>query len=373
VANETLPPGTGEPDQVVVLSKTPVVPGSVRLTVTVDGRTETWEEIDDLLSAGPEVDVRDPRLPPGAPLPRMGRADVFTCDPESGQIRFGDGLRGKRPPRGASLRVDYDYAVGRDGNVGRDSINSIPALPAGFKVTNPVPTWGGADAETVADLGRVEVIPAFNPDLPQNEPGDAPGAVTLMVIPRYDPAQPDAPLPDRLFLDAICDYVDPRRLVTTEVFLRGPVYKQIWVSVGITVAGGVSVSDVRQAVQNEVRRFLFPLPEETQAGPEPPFLSTPSLAGHRRGWPLRKPVVALELQAVASRVRGVMLVNPVQVAEGRSSPEPSIPMNGLELPRVMAISVAIGDPVPLDDVRGQAPVAQQVPPTVPVPVIPEEC
>ena len=34
VANELLPPGTGEPDQVVILSKTPVLPASVRLTVT---------------------------------------------------------------------------------------------------------------------------------------------------------------------------------------------------------------------------------------------------------------------------------------------------------------------------------------------------
>src|SRR5215467_9216528 len=50
----------------------------------------------------------------------------------------------------------------------------------------------------------------------------APGAVTVMAIPKSDPLQPDAPRPDRLFLDAICRYLDRRRLVTTEVFLRGP-------------------------------------------------------------------------------------------------------------------------------------------------------
>ena len=33
-----------------------------------------------------------------------------------------------------------------------------------------------------------------------------------MVVPRFDLRQPDAPVPDRLFLDAICDYLDPRRL-----------------------------------------------------------------------------------------------------------------------------------------------------------------
>ena len=65
-----------------------------------------------------------------------------------------------------------------------------------------------------------------------------PGAVTLMVMPRTDPLQPDAPRPDRLFLNTICDYLDPRRLVTTEVILRGPVYKPIWISVGIAVVRG---------------------------------------------------------------------------------------------------------------------------------------
>ena len=35
-------------------------------------------------------------------------------------------------------------------------------------------------------IGRVEIIPTFNPELLPNEPGDAPGAVTIMVIPRYD-------------------------------------------------------------------------------------------------------------------------------------------------------------------------------------------
>ena len=33
-------------------------------------------------------------------------------------------------------------------------------------------------------------------------------------------------------------------------------------------------------------------------------------------------------------------------------------MNGLELPRVMGISVSIGDPMDVDSLRGQAPAAR---------------
>jgi hypothetical protein len=423
VTGELLPSGTGEPDQSVFLANTPVIPGSVALTVTVAGKAEAWSETDDLLSAGPEVPVPDSRLAPGAQAPLSPATNVFTLDPESGEVRFGDGTHGRRPPLGAGLRAAYDYSVGDAGNVGAGSISTGAALPAGIKVTNPVRTWGGARSETVGegerqvarylqhrdrlvtqtdfetitlrtpgvDIGRVEVIPAFSPELAPNEPGDAPGAVTLMIIPRYDPAQPDAPVPDRLFLDSVCDYLDARRLVTTEVYLRGPVYKGIWVTIGINVIAGVSVAEVRETVKAAVLQFLAPLPADptvildTQAG----LTLTPQYADARRGWPLRKSVTDRELLAVASRAPGVLSVNNVLIAEGTRASEPQITMAGLELPRVLGISVAIGEPVSLDELRGQGDGAGAgtgggtdgggtgggagAPVVLPVPTIPEEC
>ena len=422
VSNELLPPGTGEPDQLVTLTNRPVLSGSVRVTVTAQGQTTVWEEIDDLLSAGPEVPVTDPRLPPGSPPPPRRPSEVFALDPESGQIRFGDGTRGKRPPRGATMRADYDYGVGEAGNVGVGSINSGAALPSGVRVTNPVRTWRGARAETPSegekqisrylqhrdrlvsvedfesivlrapgvDIGRVEVLPAYNPELAPNEPGDAPGAVTVLVIPSYDPAQPQAPLPDKLFLDAVCAQLDPRRLVTTEIFLRGPVYKPVWVSLGINVVAGVGVAQVREAVRRAILRFLAPLPDkspDTQADPV-------RLTGMEKGWPLRKPVVDRELLAVASRVSGVLSVNDVFIAEGSLPATTQITMTGLELPRVMGISVTVGEALSLDALRGQGagaapgtpggggqpgggtpggPGGGAAPPLLPVPTIPEEC
>ena len=46
--------------------------------------------------------------------------------------------------------------------------------------------------------------------------------VTVMVVPRSDPVHPAAPRPDRQFLGAVCDWLSPRRLVTTELHVRGP-------------------------------------------------------------------------------------------------------------------------------------------------------
>jgi hypothetical protein len=100
----------------------------------------------------------------------------------------------------------------------------------------------------------------------------------------------------------------------------------------------------------------------------------------QNGWPLRKAVTDRELVAVASRVRGVLLVNDVKIAEGIKAYVPQIPMTGLELPRVAGISVTVGEPLDLDQLRGQAAASTSTttpttnrPKIVPVPVVPEEC
>jgi hypothetical protein len=393
VANEQLPLGTGEADQSVTLSKTPVIPGSVQLSVTLStGAEERWEEIDDLLAAGPEVPTPDFRQSPSV-APVINRTiNVFELDEESGVMRFGDGiLHGRRPPRGAILRASYDFGVGRAGNVGPQGINNGPTLPAGIKVSNPVRTWGGAEAETIGegekqitrylqhrdrlvtagdfetiarrtpgvDIGRVDVLPAYNPRLSASEPGDAPGAVTLMLIPKYDELHPDTPEPTQDFINAICTYLDSRRLVTTELFLRPPSYKPIWISVGFKAVAGTSVVQVREEIRKEIYAFLSPLHGEG--------------TGHDRGWPLLKPVVDRELMAIASRVQDVLLITDVIIAWNDQPPADEIPIYRLELPRIAGLSISLGDPIPIDQLRGQSSTTPDDGKIVPVPVIPEEC
>lgn len=408
VRGELLPPGTGEPDQVATLSQKPVVSGSVTLRVTTGDKNEIWQEIDDLGAAGPEVPVPDLRAPPGTPTPPALPSKVYALDPESGQLRFGDGLKGARPPSGAILRVDYDFGVGQAGNVGIGAIGTGPTLPPAIKVTNCLATWGGADAETVAEgerqvprflqhrdrlvseadfetialrtpgvaIGRVDVLSAYHPGLSPNQPGNAPGAVTIMALPKYDnliaSSGPDT------FLDAIACWLEPRRLVTTEVFVRRPDYRRIWVSIGLDVVAGVSVAALREAVARAVRTFLSPLPDPGVA-PESSLLnfsSTPQVSRAGRGWPLFKPVLALELAAIANRVDGVAFVKQVLLSDDAGKEYDQIPMVGLELPLLAGLSVAVGDAVPIDQLRGTTATATggtTRTPFVPVPFIPREC
>lgn len=402
VNSERLPNGTGEPDQMVTLINTPVIPESVRMEITHNGVREIWQPIDDLLAAGAEVPVPDSRQPLGSrTLPDLP-TKVYQLDPESGTVRFGNGTHGARPPFGASIRASYDYGAGRRGNLGANNINSSSALPASLKVKQPIPTWGGADPETVADgerhiarylqhrdrlvtvndfetitkrtpgvdVGRVEVLPAFNPRANLAEPGAAPGGVTLLLVPQYDPHHLLAPQPDRLFLDAVCEYIDSRRLVTTEVFLRGPSYQDIWISVGIEVEGQTSLAVVSQEVKKTLEDFLHPLDR----------VNANLREVDQQGWDLNKTVHRLELWAIANRVPGVRLVNGLVLYDKNGTEQEFIEIRGLELPRVRGIAVG----------AGMTPLSSQIPGLgtstpdldedgtnlsnfVPVPVAPEDC
>jgi hypothetical protein len=406
IVGENLPDGNGEPDQALSLAQQPVITGSVRLRVqTLSSHNvasvEEWSYIDDLQSAPPEVPRYDPQTATAKEMTqRLSSAKVFTVDAEAGRIRFGDGLHGARPPADARLEADYDVTMGMAGNVGSESVNSGPNLPPGVTLRNPVPTWGGADAEAVEmaekripgylrhrdrlvtiedyvsivqrtpglDLARVEGLAAYNPDLPGSLPGDAPGAITLMLVPRSDPRTPDAPQPDMLFLDTVCKYVDPRRLVTTEVFLRGPQYVPMWLSVGISVKAGASIAEVREQVKRRLRRFLSPLPARL-------ILPLDPAAGDDPGWPLNTPVVVAELFAEASREPAVQRINGIRLADGAGVSRSEIVMQGLELPRLLGITVTMGEPVDISELMGTT--GSGVDETsgyfVPVPIVPGEC
>jgi hypothetical protein len=403
VVLEPLPLGTGQPDQSARLAKAPVLPATVQIVVTpASGGPQTWREIDDLLAAGPEVAVRDPRLPPGTPASPSADPRVFVVDPATGLVRFGDGARGARPPAQARVQATYDVTLGGAGNLGVGAISTAPELSGTFRVGNPVPTWGGADTESLAQaekyaarflqhrdrlvtssdfeaivrrtpgvqLGRVEVLPSFNPQT--TPPTQVPGAVTVMVVPRSDALHPSAPEPDRLFLTTICRDLDPRRLVTTEVFLRGPSYVDVWISIGLEVEVGRDIAVVHEAVRDAVRRFLSPLDpagEEGFLGILVPLGADPG-PREPHGWPLGKALQRLEVAAVANRVAGVRLVRDVQIGSASGLAVEQLAISGLELPRVRVIG--IGAEADLDALRGQ-----HAPPSpsdlVPVPVVPDTC
>jgi hypothetical protein len=394
VRRESLGLAPGTPYHVCTLAHSPVLTTALpdanaeAMTVEVqdiDGTWSTWHQIDDILAAAPED-------------------QVFVVDPAAGTITFGSGLNGLRPVHGARIRATYWYGGGAQGRVGIGGINKSTTLPGGFSVTNPLATWGAGDGESSADgeaattrwlrhrdrlvssddfrdltrrtpgiaLGRVEVLPLFNPDATGAQ--EWPGMVTVLVIPQSDAMHPDAPVPDRQFLDAVCAWLAPRRLVTTELHVRGPVYVPVWVSVAVVPLPGQVPSLVNQAVTNAVRSFLSPLTGGLPSEPsDDGLVGSPGTTGS--GWPLGVGLRAQDVEAVATRVPGVRYVDSVQLATVAPdgvvlSPVDSVPLNGLQLPRATVFCSA----PPAADPAGLIAGSQAVAPTaVPVPVVPETC
>src|SRR5262249_17260868 len=204
---------------------------------------------------------------------------------------------------------------------------------------------------------RVEILPLFLPKQP-NVP--APGVVTVMVVPAFDSTKPFWPSPNRLVLGKVCDYLNPRKLVTTEIYVRGPEYIDVYASVGIQVQGGFFGDLVREAVTARLNTYLSALPP---GGPD------------GTGWPLNKPVLQKDLEAVVTRVPGVEFVVSMEMGAGTNAGLADVPMTNLQLPRLAGLSVVEGPAEPLASIFGafgvQAPApSRQV---VPVPVIKSKC
>jgi predicted phage baseplate assembly protein len=291
------------------------------------------------------------------------------------------------------IEARYDYGGGPQGVVGIGAINKGPALPSGVKVNNPIRTWGGAPEEPVeeaerriaeylkrrnrlvttddfdaivrrtpgVDIGRVEVLPLVHPDS-ATDGVRAEGVVTVLVLPASDADRPEAPTPGRLFLDTVCDYLDRRRLITTELHVRGPRYRDVCVSVGVEVVSGADAPGVHDDVRTKVKAFLSPLTggfEET-------------------GWPLGRAVDPREILTVAARVSGVASVEEVRLAGPSGAPvDEEVPMAGVQLPRLTGLAVQSGAAKPLSAVCPAAgrETEEDTQDTTffPVPVVPDEC
>lgn len=394
VTQEQVGTGSGAPDQRYRVANAPVLVADpdpdTRPLVEVQGPTGIWEPwaLVDLLHAAEPDDK------------------VYALDPEAGVVSFGSGLHGFRPPLHSAIRITYEYGGGPQGVVpiGAVGKSDLPASVA-VKVSNPLATWGGTAGESVldgeraipawvrhrdravtaadfrdivlrtpgVDLGRVDVLPLFDPrpTSPAPDPTDAAGAVTVVVVPRADGLAPTPPAAvDPHVLEAVCAWLDPKRLLTTQVFVRGARWVPIVVSVGIALMPGEVREEVERRAWVALDGYLSPLTGGLHAPAE--GITVEATGASPVGWPLGVGVRADDVGAAVTRVPGVRYVEGVRLAVTRGGTTTSdvaeVPLTGLELPDT-TVFVAIGppeDPLALIGDRLDTEV-------VPVPVVPRRC
>ena len=288
--DEVLGGSTGEPNQTFQVANTPIVVSdtpiqftnsdgvkvtitSLRLEIDEGQGFMVWQQVDDFFSFGPND-------------------RVFMLDRTTGIVTTGTGEHGRipvanqaKPTTNVIARV-YRAGGGSQGNVGAGAITQLQTSVQGIdSATNYQPATGGTDEESVADaklraslalksndravtpedfqylatqapganVKRAFAIALHHPNFPS---GQIPGVVTVIVVP--DSPSPN-PTPNQSTLKAVCAYLEAHRLLTSEIYVVGPVYRKIKIQVQLVVLPSYDLAAVKNTVLANLSTFFDPL------------------------------------------------------------------------------------------------------------------
>lgn len=356
----------GAADERVALPLRDIDPASLRIAIAEPGADyAAWTRVDDLAL-----------LPHEPGQARDARA--YELDPQSGELRFGDGVRGRVPAAGSRVKIVSARAGGgRAGNLAAGTLREIAGQRVSdgtpvtqLKVLQPVATTGGEDAESIdaaearipgvlrhreravtaddyrtlalqtpgVDLGRVEVLPRF---VPRSRAFGIPGVVSVMVLPGVPGGGVgSAPNPraDRPLIEAVHAQLDTRRPLATELYVIGCEYLPLALSVAVGLRDDAPRDATLAALRMALRRLLWPLAPGGFDG---------------RGWTLGRAPSDRELEVEAARVPGIATVGGVNLF-GRDGGRWSLlardaggtqrlALAGWQLPELLQVVVEVGN------------------------------
>lgn len=379
---------SGAAGQVFLVTQTQIDPTTFQLDVDMPGLGyQLWPAVDDLAVL-------------------QGPIPAYVLDPEAGTVTFGNQMKGLIPPLGRRIRVRLmRVGGGSAGNLPAGSLTKVQGVdPSGnlapqFTVQQPIATSGGGDPETLdqaeqrlparlrhqeravtasdykdlalevpgAAVGRVEVLPLFKP---QTRDLNAPGVVSVMVLPEVDGVQPPCPRADRTLLESVYAYLNPKCPATAEMYVIGTEYVGLGISVAVEVRSGFGLLQVGNQVEQALRGYLWPL--------------APGGAANL-GWPLGRMIRSLELEVIVSQVPGVVEVNDLllfqHLASGSYQALPvdknnqsELSLLSWQLPELLQVLVTTGaDGSGIAAPTTLTPAPTTGPNTVAVPIVPRVC
>jgi hypothetical protein len=132
-------------------------------------------------------------------------------------------------------------------------------------------------------------------------------------------------VPSEALLRTVCEYLDKRRLLGTELFVVAPRYVSVSIAAQVVVRDGASAATVRQGVEAALARYLHPL----EGGDD------------GSGWPFAG---ALRYSKIVQRVFGVADVDSVASLV--------LTVDGDEWPECRDVAIATIAPLALVEVVG---------------------
>jgi hypothetical protein len=295
----------------------------------------TWQRVEDFIKSGPD-DYH------------------YVLDPEAGTVLFGNGLNGRVPQTTELIRARfYRHSQLEQGNITAGHqwvLDRVPASTPIVSRVNLIPASGGRSKESV-DETKIRTRAVFHKEravltrtdyetLATNTPGlrvaratlvanfnpkfrclKLPGEVTLIVEAQPPPraAFPNAtPMtPSKGFLATIKNYVESRRVVTTNVNVIGPEYVKVSVSGNVFLKKRVSESETHESINRALSEFF----DSVSGGP---------VAG--QGWPFGRSIFPSEISQQLVKVDGVDYVTKIAINGLEPGKPLRMPYNGLPTP-----------------------------------------
>ena len=252
--------GTGAPWQKASLTGQNIAQGSLRLCVG----DEDWGEVSAFQDSG------------GASPHFMAETDGL----DATSIAFGDGLHGAIPKAGVQIEVSYLVTLGAQGNLGPGLVTQVltpiyqGGVLASLAVTNTIPATGGVDRETL-DAARRQapaelrtlwkaVTKEDYKALAEGFPGVAKAQVLdandCSTIRYYSIQLAIAPRgggrPSPLLKDELARFLEARKVVTVEVNLTDPSYREIHLDAEVYAYAGEDLSLVRGRIEQALANFF---------------------------------------------------------------------------------------------------------------------
>jgi predicted phage baseplate assembly protein len=288
----------GRAGQRFFLNQKPVVPGSTRLYLQDDAKP--WHETRVWDGFGPFE-------------------QVYILEPETGEIRFGDGRVGRVPPASKEITVTYQTGGGASGNIAAGKLEEPVAQYQDIKIYQPFAAVGGADAETLSQakaravktlatparaitlqdmawlalnitglpVARAYALADYHPQL-QCVPVN--GSNTVVILPPY-PKQKPMPTPE--LCRAVHAYLERRRVLAGELYVIAPHYVTVTVQAQLIAQPQADRKRLVETAQQALTGYFNPL----YGGSE------------QRGWPMGRSVYRSELLAILNAVPGVIFVD----------------------------------------------------------------
>jgi len=321
----------GTPNQFFHFPRGPVLDGEVIVVREAEmPNEETLDELREIFGSSytPDVDADGDGVwvrweGTDSFFDKTGGARCYIKDITSGEVKFGDGVRGMIPPKGdKSVRTRmFKTGGGTMGNVPTRAVKQlVKNLAFVTEVTNPYAAQGGCDMESVEDakLRAPHMLKARNRAVTVDDfewlakeasnsvarvkclPTSArEGEVTVIVVPRSSvrDSLAEKPMPTVELLKRVRQYLNQRRLVSTVVNVVRPSYAECSLRIEIVCAQSGASDRAKKSIEREVRRFLHPI------------------RGWRngKGWPFGRSLMKVDLYQVVESVEGVDLVDKIRI------------------------------------------------------------